>query len=818
MNINLLSSFLSNLSKSGLLICFLSGTLLQQEVQGQDMQRYQTPPASILELVDAPTTPQVVLIRDGKAALQYDRPDFPTIVDVSQPVLGLAGLRLNPANNASAVSNAFTGITLLDINTGAKNQITGLPSEPRIGNTQLNKDETLLAFTHSAPQGVELWVADLATFQARKLIDGYLNDAYGTTLTWAKDGQRLLVSLIPAGRGVMPQANPVPSGPIVQQNLGKSAPARTYQNLLKDPYDVQLFDYFLTAQLAYVELSGQVSPVGKPGIYRSLSFSPDGQYILAQTVQRPYSYLVPVQSFPYQVAVWDANGHELKELYAYSLNEAAVLTPDAVSTDPRMFSWRADQPASLYWVEAMDEGDPKKEANERDAILQLEAPFQTEPKRLMTTSLRFGGVTWIDGEQALLTERWRTSRTERVSLIDLKTGKNIRVISERTSDNAYADPGRFVMTGNDYNRNVLLTDQKSRQLTAFTIGTGASPEGDRPFLMKWNLITGKQDTLFKSQAPHYEMPVYFDNGGSLMISKESIDDAPNYFQVSLKNGKQTQITDFPHPYPLLQAVEKQQINYPRADGLNLTGTLYLPAGYRVEDGPLPMLLWAYPREFESREAAGQVKGSPYRFTRISWGSPVYWVTRGYAILDNADMPIVGGDGKESNDTFVEQLEENAKAAIDYLAHQGIVDPKRVGVGGHSYGAFMTANLLAHTDLFAAGLARSGAYNRTFTPFGFQNERRTYWQAQDVYTRMSPFTYADKIKAPILLIHGMDDENSGTFPIQSERLYNAIKGHGGTTRLVFLPKEFHGYRAKESILHTLWEMDQWLETYVKNKKD
>lgn len=818
MRLNFSRSFLVNWAKSGLLICFLSGTLLHQEVKGQDVLKYQTPPTSILELVDAPTTPQFVLIREGKAALLYERPDFPTIADVSQPVLGLAGLRLNPANNSSAVSTAFTGITLLDLTSGVKSKITGLPQEARIGNAQLNKDETVLAFTHSAPQGVELWIADLTTFQARKLINGYLNDAYGTTLTWARDGQRLLVSLIPSDRGTLPQADPVPTGPIVQQNLGRSAPARTYQNLLKDPYDEQLFDYFLTAQLAYVELSGQVSPIGKPGIYRSVSFSPDGQYILAQTVQRPYSYLVPVQSFPYQVAIWNANGNEVKALHTYSLNEAAILTPDAVSTDPRMFSWRADQPASVYWVEALDEGDPKMETSERDAVMQLVAPFQTSPERLMATSLRFGGITWIDGSQALLTERWRTSRTERVSLVDLMTGSTVRVISERSSDDAYADPGRFVMTSNDYDRNVLLTDQKARQLTTFTIGTGASPEGDRPFLMKWNLISGKQDTLFKSQAPYYEMPVYFDNGGSLIVSKESIDDAPNYFQVNLRNGRQTQITDFPHPYPLLQAVEKQQINYPRADGLNLTGTLYLPAGYQVEDGPLPMLMWAYPREFESREAAGQVKGSPYRFTRISWGSPVYWVTRGYAILDNADMPIVGGDGRESNDTFVEQLEENAKAAIGYLANQGIVDPKRVGVGGHSYGAFMTANLLAHTDLFAAGLARSGAYNRTFTPFGFQNERRTYWQAQDVYTRMSPFTYADKIKAPILLIHGMDDENSGTFPIQSERLYNAIKGHGGTTRLVFLPKEFHGYRAKESILHTLWEMDQWLETYVKNKKD
>lgn len=818
MNSKLFSLF-GGIAKPSLLLCFLSVASLGHQARAQGALQYQKPPASILELIDAPTTPQFVLARGGEIALLYERPDFPTIVDVSQPVLGLAGLRLNPANNSSAVSTAYTGITVLNIKNGTNNPIVGLPQEARIGNIQLNPEESMLAFTHSAQNGVELWVADLNTFQARKLVDTYLNDAFGTTLMWSGDGQRLLVSLIPSGRGDLPTANPVPAGPVVQENLGKAAPARTYQNLLKDPYDEQLFDYFLTAQLAYVSLSGQVDPLGKPGIYRSLSFSPDGQYILAQVVQKPYSYLVPVQSFPYQVLVWDAEGKEIKKLYEYSLNEAAILTPDAVSTDPRMYGWRGDQPATLYWIEALDGGDPKNEVEERDAVFHFQAPFQGEPQRLLTTSLRFGGITWIDGNQALLTERWRSTRTDRVSLVNLKTGEQIQVVSERKSDNSYTDPGRFLLTRNALNRNVLLTDGKSKQLTAFTIAsTGASPEGDRPFLLKWNLITGKQDTLFKSKAPFYEVPVYFDNKGDLVISRESIDDAPNYFQVNLKNRKMARITDFPHPYPSLQNIEKQQINYPRADGLNLTGTLYLPEGYTVEKGPLPMLLWAYPREFESREAAGQVKGSPYRFTRLSWGSPIYWVTRGYAILDNADMPIVGGEGKESNDTFVEQLEENAKAAIHYLADKGIVDPKRVGVGGHSYGAFMTANLLAHTDLFAAGLARSGAYNRTFTPFGFQNERRTYWEAMDVYTRMSPFTYADKIKTPILLIHGMDDENSGTFPIQSERLYNAIKGHGGTTRLVFLPKEFHGYRAKESILHTLWEMDQWMETYVKNKKD
>ncbi len=786
-------------------------------IMAQDNLRYQKPPQSILELVDAPTTPSVSITRSGNTALLYERPDFPTINDVSQPVLGLAGLRLNPANTSSAVASGTTSITVRDLTTGQDYKITGLPAEPRIGNTSLNPDETMLAFSNSTDQGVELWIADLSTYSARKLTDQYLNAAYGSTFSWTPDGSRILASFIPSGRGEVQSQNMVPTGPIVQENLGKAAPSRTYQNLLQNPYDEWLFDYFLTSQLAYIGLDGQIAKLGQPAIYRSFSFSPDGSHLLVQRVQKPYSYLVPVQSFPYDVVIWDAQGNEIKKVHQYPLNEAANFTRDGVSEGPRSYSWRPDQPATLYWVQALDGGDPKKEVDQRDGVYQLAAPFSGQPSLLVSTGYRYGGITWTDRDVAILNERWSTTRTEKMTLFNTQSGEKLQVISERSTDDSYGAPGRFVTTTNDYNRSILLAD-KGRQLTVFTISNGPSPEGDRPFLMKWNLISGKQDTLFKSKAPYYESPVFFNNTGTLIISRESIDEPANYFSVQLRNGRETQITNFPHPYPSLKGVTKQQVSYQRADGLNLTGTLYLPEGYKVEDGPLPMLMWAYPREFESIEAASQIRGSLYRFTRLSWGSPVYWVTRGYAVLDNADMPIVGGDDREPNDTFVEQLEENAKAAIDHLAAQGIIDPNRVGVGGHSYGAFMTANLLAHTDLFAAGLARSGAYNRTFTPFGFQNERRTYWEAQDVYTRMSPFSYAHKINEPILLIHGMDDENSGTFPIQSERLYNAIKGHGGTARLVFLPKEFHGYRAKESILHTLWEMDTWLETYVKNKKD
>ena len=783
-------------------------------LQAQEALTYQTPPESIRELVDAPTTPSVVFSRSRDRLLLLEQPSYPDITDISQPILGLAGLRINPTNNA-AEGTGYTNITVKEVKTGAETPVAGLPDGVRIGDVAWSPDERWLAFTNRTKTAVELWLVDMQQLTARRLTDAAINDTYGRALEWTPDGSAIVATFVPNGRGSAPQASEVPTGPIVQENLGRSAPARTYQNLLENPHDEALFDYYLTAQLGRIDLDGQITNLGAPAVFRSFSFSPDGGFLLVQQVQRPYSYVVPVSSFPYRVSVWDAEGNEVKQLHEAPMSDNVPIGFDNVVTGPRSYSWRPDAPATLYWAEALDGGIADREATERDAVYQLAAPFTDSPAKLIGTTLRYGGITWASDGYAILSERWRQSRLEKMTLFDSNTGDTVKTIANRSSEDTYTDPGRFVYTPNDYNRSVLLLD-KGRQPTVFTIGTGASAEGDRPFLMRWNLMTGAQDTLFRSQAPYYESPVYFDNDGTLIISRESTEEPPNYFAVDLKDRSTTPITAFPNPYPSLEGVQKRQLSYPRADGLTLTGTLYLPKGYTEDDGPLPMLMWAYPREFKSVAAASQVKGSPYRFTRIAWGSPIYWVTRGYAILDNADMPIVGEGNAQPNDSFVEQVQENAKAAIDYVVELGVADRDRIGVGGHSYGAFMTANLLAHTDLFAAGIARSGAYNRTLTPFGFQAEPRTYWEAPEVYYTLSPFSFADKIKTPLLMTHGVDDNNSGTFPIQSERLYAAVKGHGGTVRLVFLPKELHGYRARQSVLHTLWEMDQWLETYVKNR--
>lgn len=786
-------------------------------------QDYQKPPASILSLFEAPSNPLVRFSSDGEWMLLISQSDLPSIADLSEPELRLAGFRINPANNGQSRGSTYTGIKVKSVSTGVEYTIAGLPQEPQLYNITWSPDESKLAFTHNSRKGIELWTADLKTFQAKRLSNFYINDTFDTPFIWQPNGKGLLVKFIDENRKKVPDKSVIPTGPIIQENTKPSSPLPTYQDLLKTPFDEQLLDYYFTSQLKLVDLQGQTSLFLHPAIIRSMEYSPDGQYLLLATINRPYSYQVPLKAFPFNTSVYNKEGKLIRKLHDSPLADNIPAGFDGVLTGPRDFGWRADKGSTLYWVEALDNGNPSQQAIIRDIVYTREAPFNENPLKLADCYFRFHSIVWGDDKVAILTEKWWKTRFERRSFIK-PSNVNFRVnIYDRYFEDRYSDPGVLLTKKNNYNRDVLLTEFNTLKrigdpdnVNIFTISDGASPEGDRPFILKFNIKTKVLDTIFRSAAPYYERPVFFNNNKFSINTRETVDSVPNYYKLNLEDKTYTALTAFSNPYPGMKGVKKQQLSYTRLDGITLSGTLYLPAGFKAGDPPIPVLMWAYPREFKTMAAASQTKGSPYQFSMISKASPIYWVTRGYAVLDNADMPVIGESNKEPNDTFIEQIRYNAEAAINYLVKMGVADPKRIAIGGHSYGAFMTANLLAHTELFAAGIARSGAYNRSLTPFGFQAEERTYWQVPAVYNRMSPFSYADKIKTPLLLIHGMADNNTGTFPMQSERLYSALKGHGAVTRLVMLPAESHAYRAKESLLHMLWEMDTWLEKYVKNK--
>ena len=789
--------------------------LFQWPLMAQQTTGYQRPPQAIEELVNAPVTPSVSFSKTGDLMLVLEAPGYASLEDLSHPELRIGGIRINPASSGPSRASSFENIRLKNIRTGEEKEISNLPENPKLSNISFSDDEKYIAFTHRSADGISLWVAEVATMEARRLA-GEINQVYGRSISWLPDNQ-LLVKGINPSRGSIPEATLIPDGPIIQETSGTAAPSRTYQDLLQNPHDEALLAYFMDSQLLKVGLDGNKKAIGEAGWIKSFDVSPDGKYILVELIKTPFSYLVPVSRFPYDVEIWNAEGEKVKTLAEIPLDEVRPTGFDATVQGPRSINWRADEPATLYWAEAQDGGDPKVEVKERDVVLQWKAPFGGEKEKLAATSYRYSGIDWGNKNFAVLNETWFASRMEKRSVINpSKPGQAGDLIIDRSFNDIYNDPGDPVFRVNERGQMVLL--MKGDAL--FMIGEGGSPEGSMPFLSSFNTKTREQKILWRSQAPYYERvaKVLDENATEFVTLKESTDIQPNYWLVNTrKRIAPIAITNFEHPYESIKRINKQLVTYTRNDGLNLSATIYTPEGYSPDkDARLPVLMWAYPREYKSAEVAAQVRGSKYEFTRLSWGTPLYWVTQGYAIMDRTEMPIVGEGEEEPNDHFVAQLVANAEAAIDYIVDAGIGDRERIAVGGHSYGAFMTANLLSHTDLFAAGIARSGAYNRTLTPFGFQYEQRTYWEAPDVYNTMSPFMHADKVKAPILLIHGAADNNSGTFPVQSERYYNALKGHGATTRLVFLPLESHGYAAKESILHTLYEMDAWLDKYVKNK--
>ncbi|MBO0931681.1 S9 family peptidase [Fibrella aquatilis] len=783
----------------------------------QDLPTYQTPPKALADLVTVPPTPGVSVTSKGDQLLILERASAPSIAELAQPELKLAGLRINPANNGPSRASYITGLRLKKLPGGTEIPVKGLPASPLIAYVQWSPDEKKVAFAVASDSRLDLYVADVATATASHLGDRALNATLGAPFQWTSDSKALIAKTIVQNRPAATPPNRVPSGPTTQDNSsGKKGQAPTYQDLLKSPSDEQQFTYFTTAQVAKLGLDGSVQPIGQPGIITTASPSPDGQYVLIETVHIPFSYLVPVYRFPLRTDVYAINGQLVKTLNDGPLQESVPYSSDGAPSGPRDFEWRNDAPASVYFTVAQDKGDPKVKADVRDRVYLVDAPFSAEPHAIYDAAFRFTGFTWGNANTALATERWWQTRKLVTKLVNPSANFAATTLFDRSFEDRYTNPGDPDTKPNQYGREVLniLPGNDIMLVNA----QGASPEGDRPFVNVMNLTTKKVTPLWRSEAPVFERPIAVldATGGVLLTTRETPDENPNYFIRNLKKRiAPIQVTQFPHPYPQLKGITKQQLRYKRADGVDLTATLYLPVGYKKTDGPLPTFMWAYPAEFKSKDAAGQAQGSAYQFNRIAAMGGAVFATMGYAVLDNASIPIVGEGDKEPNDTYVEQLVASAKAAIDEGVRLGVVDATRVGVGGHSYGAFMTANLLSNSNLFKAGIARSGAYNRTLTPFGFQNEQRSYWQAPDVYNKMSPFMNADKMKTPLLLIHGEADNNTGTFPIQSERYYNALKGFGATTRLVFLPYESHGYAAKESLLHMLWEMNGWMERYVKN---
>lgn len=782
----------------------------------RDSESFRLPPKELQSLIEAPVSPEISLDPTGKWMLLSHRRGYLDMVDLARPEVKLAGLRFSPQNRASVREKTLQGLTLRALEGGPEIPVTGLPRDVRISEVLWSPDGRSLALVQVSEAESQLWLVEVAGARARQVPGLRLNGAAGFDVHWLPDNQSLVVLALPDKEVPLPRASQVPKGPLVQEHQGGKASARTYQDLLQNAHDEDLFDAYLQSQVVRVQgKSGRLERLTPVGTYLGVSPSPDGKFFLVHRLHRPYSYSLPLSSFPIRSEVLDAQGKSLRVIRDLPLETHSPPDFDSVRPGPRALQWRSDAPHSLFWVEALDEGDARKPSEFREQLF-FWSPGQEAARPWLRLKLRYKGVDWGSGQLGLVREGWWKTRRSLAWLVSPETPEAPpRTLFDYSSEDRYADPGSPL-------KKRLASGHYAMQIAAdgtslFLSGAGASPEGDRPFLRRLDTSNLKIEELFRSQAPDYERPyrVLDGEGDRLLLLRESLQSPTNLFSFERTTKKLQPLTQFADSAPQLRAVKKELLTYSRQDGVGLTGTLYTPPGYEPgRDGRLPLLIWAYPGEFKSASAAGQVKDSPYRFIRPFWGGPLFFVMRGYAVLENPTFPIIGEGNREPNDTYLEQLVMNAQAAIDVVVEKGVADRDRCAIGGHSYGAFTAANLLAHSDLFRAGIARSGAYNRTLTPFGFQAEERTFWEAADTYIKMSPFTYAHKIDEPLLLIHGAEDSNSGTYPLQSERLYQAIKGLGGRARLVMLPRESHSYAARESVLHTFYEMDAWLEQHVK----
>jgi dipeptidyl aminopeptidase/acylaminoacyl peptidase len=825
-----MSNSLNCLLIGALVVCATSAPIA---AQSESTSGYDKPPKNILDVMHAPSPPMPVVSPTHDSILLVSWQDYPSIARVATPYLRLAGVRVEPKNHSKHDTPGGYGITLgardftlVHIADGTQIHIS-LPEGGCPGGPIWAADGKQFAFVNIAPESVELWIGGGKTGEVHQVPGAHLNQMFSDEMQWMPDQKTLLVKLVPEGMGSPPPEPTAPMGPSIQESEGEKGQSSTYENrdTLGSKHDEDLFDYFATSQLAFVDATtGAIAPVGKPGNYESLAPAPDGQHLLVTTIHKPYSYVTTYDRFPEEVEVWDTS--ERSDVQAHtiaSLPLADRVPIDGVPLGPRDFSWRATEPATLVWAEALDGGDWNVNVPARDKVMLQKAPFDSPASEITRTEERFDGFSWSEQPRvALLNEEDRNRHWRRSLVIDVDDSQpKPRLLWDLSTDERYANPGTPVTRRLSNGFSVVRMEGDSIYLS----GAGASPDGNRPFLDRLDLKTQQSRRLFRSDKTSYEQFLSFSgpDAGTFLTWHQSPTDPPNLFERTLGEpldapageaafaSKSVAITHIPDPTPEVRAIQKRLVKYKRADGLDLSFTLYTPPDYK-EGTRVPTILYAYPLDYADASKAGQVVGSQETFTGLRQYRLL--LLAGYAIIDNASFPIIG-DPKKAYNTYLDQLVADAKAAVDEAVRLGVADPARIGVTGHSHGALMTANLVAHSDLFRAGVATSGSYNKTLTPFGFQNERRSVWEATDVYLKVSPFFCADKLKTPLLIVHGAEDANPGTTPLQASKLYEAIRGNGGTTRLVMLPHEPHWYTAMESNEQLIYEMVRWFDKYVKN---
>ncbi|MCX6212984.1 prolyl oligopeptidase family serine peptidase [Spirosoma sp.] len=799
------------MKNSGIFILILWWASLTQGMS-QEQQTYKIPAPAIKSVLDAPIMPGIWVNGTGDYALLMPRPTLWPLSMLNRPEIRLAGLRFNPDWFGASRLNFSTSLRILTLPSGKTIDVQGIPKGAVMDHISWSPDNRKVAFCVYTEHRVEVWVTEVTKPTARRVSALKPNSLFGTPFEWLNDSRHLLLQV--AAYANRPTPNPSQLMPTIQEHNGQANPTRTYPGLLHNEHDNQLFEHFATSQLIILDLDGRkTAQIGTPALITSANSSPDGRFILIKSIHRPFSYTVPWNRFPHKVQIFTSQGKLVKTLLESPIAESILPGRDAVSTLAREHNWRTDAPATLCWVEALDGGNPTQQIMFRDKVLVLEAPFSGQPTQIHRCTYRFNGILWGNDTLAIVQERWWSTRQATASVIKLKGGPaEVYKVADYSLTDLYQYPGDFELNRNKYGRYTL---DITKDGYVYITGTRVAAQDNIPFINKLNLQTNVISKVWQNTKGSYEQPIAFldSDKASVLVSRESPEEYPNYYLYDLRKGSYQQLTNWPHPYPQWKNVRTERITALRKDSITLNAQLYLPVGYRPEMGPLPTVFWGYPVEYKRKTDASQFSNEGRRFTYLPTLPPILLVLQGYAVLVAA-MPLVGEGAISPNDTYLEQLTLNAQTILQAAAKSKLVDTSRVAVAGHSYGAAMAANLLTHTHLFKTGIALSGAYNRTLTPFGFQAEERHYWQVPELYNHVSPFQNSHQLTYPILLIHGEADSNPGTFPIQTERYFQALKGLGKTVRYVSLPKEDHGYQARESMYHVFWEITSWLDKFLK----
>lgn len=782
------------------LSALLLGPLAMPRAQAQ-LLPYQLPPRAIAALADAPPMPQISFSPNGNWLLQLDQHELLTLADLGQPELRLAGLRINPAANSRSRMAYARMLRLRRLPDGKEVLVQGLPANARISNVQWSPDNNKIAFTHTTRTRLELWIVEVGSASARQVPNLSLNGVLGQPYEWVSDSKTLIARAVVGGRGTVP---PPPEA--------AAAPVRTYDYPLLTPLDERRLDYYALNQVVRVGLDGRMAPLGQPGLIAQASPSPDGRYVLVRTYHRPYAYGQPLTRFPQRVQLLTMEGLVAKEVADLPATGPLPTTPDAVPAGPREFSWREDVPNTLFWVEA-ESGSANTAGTVHDRLLALPAPFE-QPRELGTLPARLQRIYWSSEQLVLIGGRRQTDRQEGIWALDMAAGTPVQRLLEYSSQQTYTHPGTPALHRNQQGRPVLLIDGTGS--TIYLLGQGASADGDRPFVDELNVRTRKTERWWRSEAPYYEQPLaILDPVERRFITRrESEQQGPNYYVRTGTSPQLQSLTQLPSPHDNLGSTPyKQLLRYQRPDGLLLTALLYLPAGYRKENGPLPTILEVAPTSSPDRLAAGQVRGSLHSYARYGWGSPLYWTSQGYAVLQNVVLPVLSATGQPTPAAYVQQLAQAATAALAEGQRLGFVDTARVAVLGQGRGAFLAANLLAHTHLFKAGIALTGTHAPLTLPLAGQPEQSGTWSAPEPTSLSVPFLFPDSVRTPLLVLPADLDGEAADFAGQNEQLYAATQRTMVRASYPTLPGEAHGYTARESLMQLLAEMNGWLSTHL-----